>query len=72
MVITKHTSFALHDSGQASFAVHNSPQERPPVASTQPMRDRLRELSTPPQDDFDHALLIALDDLDRIVRHYRL
>jgi hypothetical protein len=37
------------------------------------MRNRLRELlRLNSKDDFDRAVLIVLDDLDRIVRHFNL
>ena len=45
---------------------------RPPVASTTEMRERIRELINPGADDFDRAVLIVLDDLERLVRHYGL
>lgn len=38
-----------------------------PLASTQDMRNRLRELAMPPRDDFDRAVLIVLDDFDRLL-----
>jgi hypothetical protein len=46
--------------------------ERPPVASTPEMRNRLRESAKPWADDFDRAVLIVLDDLERVVKHYDL
>jgi hypothetical protein len=46
--------------------------EKPPVASTPEMRNRLRELAKPGADDFDRAVLIVLDDLERVVKHYGL
>ncbi len=39
-----------------------------PVVSTPEMRSRIRELATPPRDDFDRAILIVLDDFDRLQR----
>jgi len=39
-----------------------------PIASTPEMRARLRELATPPRDDFDRAVAIVLDDFDRLYR----
>jgi hypothetical protein len=40
--------------------------ERVPIASTPEMRGRLRELASPSRDDFDRAVLIVLDDFDRL------
>jgi hypothetical protein len=39
-----------------------------PVVSTPEMRNRIRELATPPRDDFDRAVLIVLDDFERLHR----
>lgn len=41
-----------------------------PIASTPEMRARLRELATPPRDDFDRAVNIVVDDFDRLYRAY--
>ena len=37
-----------------------------PLASTPEMRGRIRELATPARDDFDRAVLIVLDDFERL------
>jgi hypothetical protein len=42
----------------------------PPLVSTPEMRNRIRELAKPWADDFDRAVLIVLDDLDRLVKRY--
>ena len=46
--------------------------ERPyvPFASTDPMRKRLRELADPDLDDFDSAVVIVLDDFERLLAWY--
>ena len=46
--------------------------ERPyvPFASTDPMRKRLRELADPDLDDFDRAVVIVLDDFERLLAWY--
>jgi hypothetical protein len=41
-----------------------------PIASTPEMRNRIRELALPPRDDFDRAVLIILDDFERLHRAY--
>jgi len=41
-----------------------------PIASTPEMRARLRELATPPRDDFDRAVNIVVDDFNRLYRVY--
>ena len=38
-----------------------------PMKSTQAMRDRIRELAHPNRDDFDRAVIAALDDLEGIL-----
>lgn len=38
------------------------------MKSTPQMRARARELATPPRDDFDRAVLAALDDLEDMLR----
>ena len=38
-----------------------------PMKSTQAMRDRIRELAHPNRDDFDRAVIAALDDLEDIL-----
>lgn len=37
------------------------------MKSTQAMRDRIRELADPSRDDFDRAVIAALDDLEGIL-----
>lgn len=37
------------------------------MKSTQAMRDRIRELMTEPQDDYDRAVECVLDDLESIL-----
>ena len=37
------------------------------MKSTQAMRDRIRELMTDPIDDYDRAVLCALDDLEHLL-----
>lgn len=39
-----------------------------PCQSTGPMRDRIRELSTPARDDHDRAVLMLLDDFEKMER----
>ncbi len=41
-----------------------------PMVSTAPMRSRIRELAVPERDDFDRAVLIILDDFDRLLAFY--
>jgi hypothetical protein len=38
------------------------------MKSTQAMRDRIRELMTDPQDDYDRAIECVLDDLELLIR----
>lgn len=35
--------------------------------STRAMRDRARELASPPRDDFDRAVLMILDDFEQLL-----
>lgn len=38
-----------------------------PLKSTRAMRQRIRELAHPARDDFDRAVIAALDDLEAII-----
>lgn len=38
-----------------------------PLKTTRAMRERIRELANPIRDDFDRAVLAALDDLEGII-----
>ncbi len=42
-----------------------------PNESTPEMRNRLRKMATPPRDDFERAVLMVLDDFDRLERAVR-
>jgi hypothetical protein len=41
-----------------------------PLASTPEMRNRIRELASANLDDFDRAIVIVLDDFERLYRVY--
>lgn len=42
------------------------------MQSTKSMRDRARELASPPRDDFDRAVLAILDDFDILAARVEL
>jgi hypothetical protein len=54
------------DMREGVFPARSERQQVPVWKSTDAMRDRARELATPPRDDFDRAVLAILDDFDRL------